>query len=277
MIAASDYEFLRKYLKDRSGLALSDEKQYLLVGRLDPIAKRYNLAGLPALVGALRNAPSGPIGDAVVDAMTTNESLFFRDKRPFELLSSSMLPTLVRSRPAGRPLRIWCAASSTGQEPYSIAMTLQENAAILGGRKVEIVATDLSTEVLERAQSGIYNQFEVQRGLPINHMLKYFSKVGDQWQVSPALRAMVSFRKLNLLHPFFGLGTFDIVFCRNVLIYFDAPTKGDVLERIAAITAPDGYLFLGGAETVLGLTDAFVSAPERGYYVRNTQARAATA
>lgn len=277
MIGAADYEFLRRFLKERSGLSLSEDKHYLLQGRLEPLARRFELQGLAALVHALRSAPLSPLAEAVVDAMTTNESLFFRDKRPFELLTEVMLPTLIRQRPPSRTLRIWCAAASTGQEPYSIAMLLHENAPMLGGRRVEIIGTDISSEALERADAGIYNQFEVQRGLPINFLLKYFTKSGELWQVVPTIRNMVEFRRMNLLHPYIGLGTFDVVFCRNVLIYFEPQTKASVLDRIAGTMALDGYLVLGGAETILGLSQAFATGPHRGYYQRVPQAQAASA
>lgn len=255
MIAPADYEFFRRLLKGRSGLALPDDKQYLLESRLTPVMDQFGIQGFAQLAQRLRGPDAREIEDAVVDAMTTNETFFFRDRTPFETFTSFVLPSIARSRPAGQPLRIWCAAASTGQEPYSLAMCLRENAAIVGGRKVEILATDISHVALDRAKAGIYSQFEVQRGLPIQHLLKYFTKSGDQWQVNADIRAMITYRYLNLLDSFISLGRFDIVFCRNVLIYFDPPTKSDVLERISKLMAPDGHLFLGGAETVVGLTD----------------------
>nr|WP_165933631.1 protein-glutamate O-methyltransferase CheR [Aquabacter spiritensis] len=266
-MAANDYDFLRTYLKSRSGLVLSDDKQYLLESRLEPVMRRFGIEDFSRLARALRETGTPGLANAVVEAMTTNESLFFRDRKPFDLLTSHILPALVRNRRVPTPIRIWCAAASTGQEPYSIAMTLRENPHLLAGRTVEIIGTDLSAEVLERAQAGIYNQFEVQRGLPIQMLLKYFTKSGENWQIAPELRTMVKFRKLNLLEPFGMLGTFDIVFCRNVLIYFDLPTKEAVLGRIAKSMASDGYLLLGGAETVMGITDAFAAGTHPGFYV----------
>ncbi|WP_341992240.1 protein-glutamate O-methyltransferase [Azorhizobium sp. AG788] len=275
MISAADYEFFKKYLKAKSGLILSDDKHYLLESRLVPLLRKFELADFSKLAAVLRDGSSTIIADAVVDAMTTNESLFFRDKTPFEVFTKIMLPTLHASRPAGHTLRIWCAAASTGQEPYSLAMTLKENPHLIGSRRVEIFCTDLSNEVLDRAASGRYNQFEVQRGLPIQMLMKYFSKVDDMWEVSPQLKSMAQFKKLNLLNPYVGLGTFDIIFCRNVLIYFDAPTKTDILNRMAKVSAPDGYLVLGGAETVMGLGDAYRPLPnQRGFYVPNVPAMA---
>ncbi|MCK0207939.1 protein-glutamate O-methyltransferase CheR [Starkeya koreensis] len=274
MIAAADYDYLRRLLKDRSGLVLTDDKQYLLETRLEPIIREAGLGGIAPLVGALREGRRAGLADQVVEAMTTNESLFFRDKRPFDQFTSFMLPELVARRPAGQPLRIWCAASSTGQEPYSLAMLLKENEPLLAGRRVEIVATDLSSEVVARAREGLYSQFEVQRGLPVHYLLRHFSQEGQMWRIAPALRAMVRFSTLNLLHPFGHLGTFDIVFCRNVLIYFDAPTKADVLARVAAVMSTDGYLVLGGAETVLGLSADFTAGPRQGLYAIGRDATA---
>ena len=189
--------------------------------------------------------------------MTTNESFFFRDTQPFEQFRAHTLPQLLEARRDGRRIRIWSAACSTGQEPYSIAMILKEEAAKVAGWRIEIVATDLSREVLEKAKVGIYSQFEVQRGLPIQYLMKYFKQVDEMWQIDPAIRAMVTFRQHNLLHGTGALGRFDVVFCRNVLIYFDQATKRRILDDIARVLPPDGYLYLGGAETVLGVSEKF--------------------
>jgi chemotaxis protein methyltransferase CheR len=202
--------------------------------------------------------------------MTTNESFFFRDKTPFEHFRDLVIPQLLAARARERRIRIWCAAAAAGQEPYSLAMALKEMGGKIADFRVEILATDISNEILEKAKAGIYSQFEVQRGLPIQLLVKYFAKIGETWQVSHDIRAMVQFRPLNLLRNFSNLGTFDVIFCRNVLIYFDQPTKIDVLGRLAEVTAHDGYLSLGGAETVIGLTDAFKPVPERrGLYAPN--------
>ncbi|MGY2052745.1 CheR family methyltransferase [Methylobacterium sp. JK268] len=262
-----EFDFLRGYLKQRSGLALTPEKRYLIESRLTPVCRRFGLSSLTELVGALRLAREGAIEKAVVEAMTTNETFFFRDRAPFDLFRDVLLPQAMAARAATRRLRIWCAAASTGQEPYSLAMLLTEAAPLLTGWRVELVATDLSTEVLEKARLGLYNQFEVQRGLPIQLMLKYFEQVGEQWRINAPLRQMVDFRALNLLDRFDHLGVFDIVYCRNVLIYFDAATKADVLGRVAAQLAPDGAVLLGAAETVIGITDALSPDPKhRGLY-----------
>jgi chemotaxis protein methyltransferase CheR len=257
-----DYEFLRKLLKERSGLDLSVDKQYLVESRLLPLARRANLPGLGELVQKLKGGAEALATD-VVEAMTTNETFFFRDKIPFDHLRSTILPELLQARASRRSLRIWCAASSTGQEPYSIAMCLKEIAPALAGWRVELVATDLSQAVLEKSKSGIFSQFEVQRGLPIQMLVKYFAQTGELWQINADIRAMVQFRQLNLLQDFSHLGTFDVIFCRNVLIYFDQDTKIGVFNRLARIIEPDGFLVLGAAETVVGLTEAFRPHPER--------------
>src|SRR5262249_43293121 len=185
------------------------------------------------------------------------------------------VPSLLKSRAAQRRLRIWCAAASTGQEPYSLAMILKEMGAHLAGWRIEIVGTDLSHEVLEKAKAGLYSQFEVQRGLPIQLLMKYFTQHGETWQISPEIRSMVQYRPLNLLADFSHLGGFDVVFCRNVLIYFDQVTKVAVLERLARITEHDGFLVLGAAETVVGLTEVFKPlADRRGLYMPNPAVKA---
>ena len=263
----SDFEFLRGFLKQRSGLAMTAEKRYLVESRLGPVCRRFNLGELRDLVAVLKLGRDGAAERAVVEAMTTNETFFFRDRTPFDLFRDVLLPQAIARNAARRRLRIWCAAASTGQEPYSLAMLLQEAAPRLAGWQVEIVATDLSTEVIERAKAGIYSHFEVQRGLPVQWLIKHFTQVGESWQISQSLRAMVDYRQLNLLNAFDGLGQFDVVYCRNVLIYFDAPTKADILNRIAACLAPEGALVLGAAETVIGLTDRLQPNPEhRGVY-----------
>ena len=267
-----DFDWLRKLLKERSGLTLTAEKQYLVESRLLPVARRHGLPNLAELVVRLQGAGSS-LAIEVVEAMTTNETFFFRDKIPFDHLRDVMLPTLAAARAQQRRVRIWCTAAASGQEPYSIAMIIRDMAAQLRGLTVDILATDLSGSVLERAKAGLYSQFEVQRGMPIQLLVRYFSKIGENWQIAPDIRAMVQFRPLNLLHDFSPLGQFDIVFCRNVLIYFDQPTKIAVLERLAKQMSPDGYLVLGAAETVVGLSEAFrPSAQHRGLFAPNAVA-----
>ena len=264
----SDYEYLRKFLKERSGLDLSADKQYLVESRLLPLARKSDLPGIPELVAKMKSGANALIAE-VVEAMTTNETFFFRDKIPFDHLREAVLPALAQARAARRALRIWCAASSTGQEPYSIAMCLKEAGSVAGWR-TEIVATDLSQAVLEKSKAGIFSQFEVQRGLPIQLLVKYFTQNGELWQINAELRSMVQHRQLNLLQDFSHLGTFDIIFCRNVLIYFDQGTKANILERISRMLEPDGVLALGAAESVVGITNAFKPYPDRrGLYRPN--------
>jgi len=259
-----DYDYLRKLLRERSGLVLSADKEYLVESRLLPVARRAGLSGLAELVLELKKGPRAePLAVDVVEAMTTNETFFFRDKLPFEHFRDTMMPALMAARAKVRRLRIWCAAASAGQEPYSLAMYLREMAPRLAGWRIEIVATDLSRDVLAKARSGIYSHFEVQRGLPIAMLIKYFTRIGDTWQIAPDIRTMVQFRPLNLLSDFSHLGIFDVVFCRNVLIYFDQATKTDVLDRVARVMSCDGHLVLGAAETVVGLTDSFRPVPDR--------------
>ena len=268
-----DFDYLRQLLRQRSGLVLSAEKQYLAESRLLPVARKHGLAGLTELVAKLKAAGAAPLGVEVVEAMTTNESFFFRDKVPFEHFRAVIMPALIAAREKEKRIRIWCAACACGQEPYSLAMSLKEFGRELAGWRVEIIATDISNEVLEKAKAGIYSQFEVQRGLPIQSLVKFFSQVGETWQIAPEIRAMVQFRPLNLLDDFSSLGSFDLVFCRNVLIYFDQDTKTGVLNRIARQMPADGFLVLGAAETVVGLTGAFKPmADARGLYLPNTPA-----
>jgi len=270
-----DFDFLRKLLKERSGLVLSAEKQYLAESRLLPVARKHAMRTLTELIGALKSAKHATLTSEVVDAMTTNETFFFRDKLPFELFRDIIMPALIEARARDKRIRIWCTAAATGQEPYSLAMLLKGIGAQLAGYKVSILATDICAAVLERAQAGIYSQFEVQRGLPIQLLVKYFTQVGEQWQIAPEIRGMVQFRPLNLLNDFSPLGGFDIVFCRNVLIYFDQPTKIGVLDRIARLMPSESFLVLGAAETVVGLTDAFKPVTDkRGLYAPDGAARA---
>src|SRR5690606_14070767 len=251
----------------RSGLVLGEEKVYLLESRLTPLARRRGLDSLEALAAEVRRTRDERLLTEITEAMTTNETFFFRDIRPFDTFRDVVLPQLLKARATNKTLRIWAAACSTGQEPYSLAMLLKEEAAKMAGWRVEILATDISNEVLEKAKAGLYSQFEVQRGLPIQLLVKHFQQVGELWQIDSSIRAMVKFQRLNLLEDFSALGRFDVVFCRNVLIYFDQPTKSATLNRIYDSLAPDGALFLGGAETVLGICDRFKPVSgQRGVY-----------
>jgi chemotaxis protein methyltransferase CheR len=267
-----EYDYLRRLLKERSGLVLSHDKQYLVESRLMPVARRVGLGSLSDLVHNLKRSSADQLIADVVEAMTTNETFFFRDRVPFDHVRDAIVPALREARALQKRIRVWCAAASSGQEPYSLAMGFKEMGTSLAGWRIDILATDISAEVLEKAKVGLYSQFEVQRGLPIQLLVKYFAQVGDCWQLSPEIRAMVQFRPFNLLNDFGPLGKFDLVFCRNVLIYFDQESKVGVFDRLVRQIEPDGYLVLGAAETVVGLTERFRPHPDRrGLYMPNTK------
>lgn len=263
----ADFDLLSGLIRERSGLVLTPDKLYLLESRLTPVARKHEIAGLNELVAALRTRTDDTVLNDVVEAMTTNESFFFRDSHMFDTFRDEVLPALIENRQSTKRLRIWCAAASSGQEPYSIAMILKEMSAKLADWKIEILGTDISLEILERAKSGIYTQFEVQRGVPTNFLLTYFERAGEQWKIIDPILSMVQYRPFNLLDNPSVLGKFDVVFCRNVLIYFDEPTKSRILGDISGMLASDGVLLLGGAESVLGLCKAFeTSVGQRGIY-----------
>lgn len=262
-----EFTFIATLIKQRSGIALTPDKGYLIDTRLGPIAKANGLGDIRELIGKLRVNPNAPIAYQVIESMTTNESMFFRDTKPFDQLMKVVLPALKASGKTN--IRIWSAACSTGQEAYSIAMTLQQEASKYPQLKAEIIGTDLAEKVVERARAGVYSQFEIQRGLPIAYLMKYFTqRAGNNWEINDAIKAMVKFSTGNLLTPFAGMGCFDIIFCRNVLIYFDEKTKTDVLERMAAILNPPGYLYLGSSETTSNLTKKYkVMEEHRGLFM----------
>jgi chemotaxis protein methyltransferase CheR len=255
---------------------MEQSKKYLVESRVMPIVRREKLSGLEELIVVLQRGSSPKLAKDVIEAMTINETYFFRDKSPFDQFRSVMLPALLAARQNEKRLRIWSAAASTGQEAYSLAMILDEHAARMPGWKIEIVGTDLSEQVLEKARKGVYSQFEVQRGLPAPMLLKHFNQIGDSWQISDAMRSKVTFRPLNLLSDFTALGRFDIIFCRNVLIYFDAARKMDILTRMSRILAPDGFLTLGASESLIGLkTDLVAHSEHRGIFTRQGAAQSA--
>lgn len=259
---SSDFELMQELLKSRSGLVVTRDKIYLLESRLTPLARRAGMEGLDELVAKIRATRDEKLISEVVDAMTTNESFFFRDKNPFDAMENSILPALRESRADKKQLRIWCAAASSGQEPYSLGLILREKWDMWKDWRIEIIGTDISTKILDKARKGLYSQFEVQRGLPVQMMIKYFTQKGDLWELSEEIRSMVQYREMNLLDSFDGMGIFDVIFCRNVLIYFDTDNKASVLDRMYDHLAPDGSVFLGAAETVLGITERFK--PVRG-------------
>jgi chemotaxis protein methyltransferase CheR len=265
-VNSQDFEFVSQLLRKRAGIVLTGDKMYLLESRLAPLARKEGLPSIDDLITVVRSRRDERLIAQVVDVMTTNETFFFRDKTPFDHLKEAIFPVLAQARRGGR-IRIWCAACSTGQEPYSIAMMLDQNPALTGGVPVEIVATDISDRCLERARQGLFTQFEVQRGLPIQMLMHYFTQQDDHWRISERLRQMVSFRKMNLIDPAYSLGQFDVVFCRNVLIYFDGPTKTAVLDRIAGTMNSGGFLLMGAAESLVGVSQAFdVMQERRGLY-----------
>ena len=237
-------------LRESSGFVLDDDKRYLLEDRLRPVLRDRGINGIDDLAQRLQNQHGSELADAVAQSLTINETSFFRDRSLFASLSGTLLPRLVAAREHKRQLRIWCAGCATGQEPYSLAMILDDMSRKLAGWQVEIVATDLSRAVIEVAKVGLYSQFEVQRGLPVMMMLRHFARVGEHWQISDAMRAKVVFRTGNLLAIPLEAEPFDMIFCRNVLFYFDAATRRRVLSRLVACLASDGLIALGGAERV---------------------------
>ena len=256
-LTTADFDYIRDVVRRHSAIVLEPGKEYLVESRLVPLARKEGEQSIASLVTRMRAERTGALAGRVVDAMTTNETSFFRDNHPFDAMQRHVLPELVQARAAERRLSIWCGASSSGQEPYSLTMLLKDVLAAQPGWSASLLATDISTEMLDRTRAGVYSQLEVNRGLPVAMLVRHFDKVGTQWQVKPELRAMVKTRLVNLAVPFPPLGTFDVVFLRNVLIYFDAATKRAVLQRVRQVLRPDGYLFLGGAETTLGIDDAF--------------------
>jgi len=252
---AEDFEFLAGLLKRESGLALNTSKIALVKSRLKPLAARYGFASMAALVQELR-AGNEPLARAVTEAMTIRDTSFFRDGAAFDALRDRVLPSLLRARLPRRHLRIWCAAAATGQEPYSLAMILH-SLPQFAGWDIEILASDSSAEAIARAREGLYTPAEVQRGLPVGLLAQYFREESGAWRIADFLRERVQFRVFNLLDRFAALGSFDLILCRNVLIYFDPPTKVEILARLSDSLEADGYLVLGAAETVLGSSSSF--------------------
>lgn len=253
----ASFAYIRDLVLKELGIVLDASKDYLIESRLLPLAKKEGLKTLDDLVGALRANKPATLRRAVLDAMTTNETTFLRDVTPFEVLQAGVLPKLIEARRASRSLRIWYAASSTGQEPYSVSMIIHDQFPELLGWKLEQVATDICTQALTRARAGKYSQLEVNRGLPARLLVKHFKKEGGDWQLSDPIRKMVRFEELNLNGRWPPMGQFDIVFIRNVLIYFDVESKKRILGRIHDMLAPDGYLFLGAAETTLNIDERY--------------------
>lgn len=265
------FETFKNFLYKNSGLVITPEKTYLLESRLSPVLREHNIPDLAFLARTLSSTPHGRVHNDVIEAMTTNETMFFRDIKPFEKFKDIVMPAILAAKGNNTRIRIWSAACSSGQEPYTLAIQIKENAHLWPGVNFEILATDISDKILDKAKKGHYSQFEVQRGMPTPLLVKHFTQTPDGWQIKDDIKNMVSYKNVNLLDNLKPLGSFDIIFCRNVLIYFDQPTKTDVLAKLHAQIAPHGFLFLGGAETVLGLTTAFKPMPdERGLYIPET-------
>jgi chemotaxis protein methyltransferase CheR len=276
-INSSDFTYIANLLKERSGLIVTPDKQYLFETRLGSIMREQRVKTVDQLIGVMRQGRNEALIAAVVDAMTTNETSFFRDRHPFDAMRQAILPALIRQRAQSKRIRIWSAACSTGQEAYSLAIMLAEEFPMLANWQVEIVGTDISPTVLARAKEGVFSTFEVQRGLPIQMLVKHFTQEGERWQLKPELRKRVSFQPFNLLGDLSPLGTFDVIFCRNVLIYFDLPTKSRVLEGMHRRLPADGTLILGGSESVFGICPKFAGvAGLRGIYVHAGAANAET-
>jgi chemotaxis protein methyltransferase CheR len=252
-----DFDYICRLLKERSAIVLDSGKQYLVESRLTPLARKLQLNSLEALIGRLRTSAPNGLHNQVIEALVTTETSFFRDHNPFEALRKVVLPDLIQRRKNERRLNIWCGASSTGQEPYSLALLLRENFPELASWNISLMATDLSQEVLARAREGRYSQIEVNRGLPIALLLKYFQQEGTHWRLHANVRGMVDFRAMNLAQPWPPLPRMDLILLRNVMIYFEVETKKTILRRIAQLLRPDGYLLLGGAETTFNLDPSF--------------------
>jgi chemotaxis protein methyltransferase CheR len=268
-ISAATFDFVRTLICDQAGIVLERDKHYLVEARLMPVARRRGFESPDALVSHASRTGDTSLKQCVVEAMTTNETTFFRDGEPFEALRQHVIPGLIERRQVTKQLRIWCGASSTGQEPYSIIMLLKEHFPQLASWTLTLLATDLSEEVLERARAGRYTQLEMNRGLPVTYLVKYFEKQGLEWQVKAPVKQHITFDKLNLVKPWPPMiGPFDLVMLRNVMIYFDVPTKTQILSRVHSVLRPDGYLFLGSAETTMGIHDGYEREPWRktGFY-----------
>lgn len=256
-VTESDFNYIRELVLDRSAIVIENGKEYLVESRIGPVAKNEGFDSIKQLVESLRNNSNNGLQDKVVEALTTNETSFFRDIHPFETFKNIILPDLLKTRKAVREISIWCGASSSGQEPYSIAMLIRENFPLLIDWKLNFIASDISNEMLDRCRSGEFSQLEVNRGLSAPLLIKYFQKNGVKWSIKKELRAMIDFQQINLVKPLPYFPKMDIIFMRNVLIYFDVEMKKRILKQIRSILQPDGVLFLGAAESTLNLDESF--------------------
>ena len=260
-INAADFEHISKIVKEDSAIVLEKGKEYLVESRLMPLVHQEKLESLENLVKQLKSKPKGKLHIAVIEAMTTNETSFFKDIHPFETLKKEIIPDLIEKRKDKKELNIWCGASSSGQECYSLVMILKNEFPALETWKISFSASDISNQMLNRCRSGIYSQLEINRGLPAPLMVKYFNRLGTEWQVKDELRKMIQFRITNLSEKWPFMPPLDLIMMRNVLIYFDVDMKKDILGRVRKLLKPDGYLFLGAAETTLNLNENFERMP----------------
>jgi chemotaxis protein methyltransferase CheR len=256
-IRNSDFNYICDMVRKHSAIVLEPGKEYLVESRLNPLARQEGFSSLEHMVDCLRSSTSSDLHRKVVEAMTTNETSFFREMRVFDMFRKAILPKLLVDRARERSLNLWCAACSTGQEPYSFAMLLREHFPTVDGWNITLIASDISREILARAREGRFNQLEVNRGLPAHLLVKYFEKQGATWEISPDIRRMVEFREINLIHSWPSLPRMDVISLRNVLIYLDLETKRNILSRIPSLLDSEGYLLLGGAETTTNVDDAF--------------------
>jgi chemotaxis protein methyltransferase CheR len=272
-MTAAEFDYIRRLVLEQSAIVLEEDKEYLAESRLLPLARREGFESIASLVGKLAAKKFDGLHRKVVEAMTTNETSFFRDFHPFETLRKAVLPELMLKRASSKELNIWSAACSSGQEPYSVALLLQEYFPGLSFWNVRIRATELSAAMLARARRGRYTQLEVNRGLPAALLVKYFRQEGSDWQIQEELRSRIDFQIMNLAEKWPLLPPMDLILMRNVLIYFGVDTKKQILRKVRSLLRPDGLLFLGGAETTLNLDDAF----ERVQFERTVCYRVRTA
>lgn len=269
-LTQAEFSFVSQLVRREASIVLAPGKEYLVEARLIPVARAVGAPGVTEFLADLQRRPDPSNQRRIIDALTTNETSWFRDREPFAALTDVALPELVKSRASVRKVRLWSAASSSGQEAYSLAITLQEN--LPPGWNYEIMGTDISTEMIKRAEAAEYSQVEVNRGLPAAQLVQYFERSGAHWRITPALRRKVSFRLLNLTAPLPAMQPFDVIFLRNVLIYFDVAVKRTVLQNVARLLRPDGWLFLGAAETTIGIDDNYervAAGRTSAYRVRN--------
>jgi chemotaxis protein methyltransferase CheR len=261
----ASFDFIRAMLAELSAIALEDDKKYLVETRLLPVARQAGLSSIDDLVTRLRRTPNDPLRQQVVEAMTTNETSFFRDQVPFETLRTIILPDLLARREGSRKLNVWSAACASGQEPYSIAMLWCEHFSHLDNWSIRVLGTDISEEVLQRARDGRFTQLEIERGVPEPLLQKYFRRTETDWVLESSVRQMVEFRQLNLHSNWPALPIMDVILLRNVLVYFDSPTRQKILRNVRGLLRPDGYLLLGGAESALNIDDAFQVTRSNGF------------